>query len=58
MGNKVAITVTPGDAGILKVTCDGEVVFDRHSEDGKYPEFTRMRGIKAAISDYVKAAAV
>ena len=50
--------MTPGDNGVLKVTCDDEVVFDRHNEDGKYPEFTRMRGIKAAISDYVKAAAV
>ena len=57
MGNKAAITLTPGDAGILKVTMDGQTIFDRHAEDGKYPEFTRVGKIKGDVLDHIKAVA-
>ena len=31
-GNNVAITLTPGDSGILKVIAGGEVIFDKDIE--------------------------
>ena len=36
---------------------DGQTIFDRHAEDGKYPEFTRVGRIKGDVVDHVKAVA-
>lgn len=47
-GNKIALTLTPGAAGIFEVKLDGEVVFDKGSI-GRYPELNDAKEIKATI---------
>ena len=47
-GNNVAITLTPGDSGILKVIAGGEVIFDKDIE-GTHPELTRVKEMRTEI---------
>ena len=46
--NNVAITLTPGDSGILKVIAGGEVIFDKDIE-GTHPELTRVKEMRTEI---------
>ena len=50
-GGEVAITVTPGENGILQVFADGDKIFDRADEGGKYPDLTRVKELRAAIRE-------
>jgi len=47
-GNKIKLTLTPGEAGIFEVTLDGDVVFDKGSID-RYPDLNDAKQIKADI---------
>ena len=55
-GNKVAIKLTPGTAGILQVFVGGDKVYDKKEEDGKYPDLPRVKQIRAAVKDKLAAA--
>ncbi|MQF69504.1 hypothetical protein FIM12_04130 [SAR202 cluster bacterium AD-804-J14_MRT_500m] len=55
-GKDVGISLTPGANGRLEVYVDGEKIFDRHEEDGKYPDLTRVRELRAIIEEKVAAA--
>ena len=46
--NNVAITLTPGYSGILKVIAGGEVIFDKDIE-GTHPELTRVKEMRTEI---------
>ena len=49
-GSKVAITITPGESGILQVFVDGEKIFDKN-EEGGHPTLDRVKQLRAAIKD-------
>ena len=55
-GKDVGISLTPAANGRLEVYVDGEKIFDRHEEDGKYPDLTRVREMRAIIEAKVAAA--
>ena len=48
-GTDVAITLTPGTGGILQVFADGETIYDKAKEDGKFPDLPRVKEIRAQI---------
>jgi predicted Rdx family selenoprotein len=49
-GSDLAITLTPAsEAGALEVYLDGEKIFDKGDEDGKYPDLARVRKLKEVI---------
>ncbi len=50
-GKDVSITLTPGTAGILQVFVDGDKIFDKVEEDGKFPDLSRVREMKAVIKE-------
>ena len=54
-GNQVAIKVTPGTGGIFQVFLDGEKIYDKANESGKYPDVPRMKEMKALIKDRIAA---
>jgi len=43
------ISLTPGANGRLEVYLDGEKIFDRKEEEGKYPDLARVRELKQVI---------
>ena len=55
-GSDVAITVTPGDAGVLKVIADGDTIFDK-SDEGGHPNLDRVKIMRTAIREKLDAAA-
>jgi predicted Rdx family selenoprotein len=54
-GNQIAITLTPAGGGTLEVLLDGEKIFDRKAEDGKYPDLTRVRELKKILKEKLAA---
>ena len=48
-GKEVAIKLTPGTGGIFQVFADGEKIYDKAEEDGKYPDLPRVKQIRAVI---------
>ena len=48
-GSDTAISLTPGDAGVLTVTVDGEMIFDK-SVEGGHPDLDRVKEMKTFIS--------
>ena len=42
-GNSAGISLTPAINGRLEVYLDGDKIFDRKEEDGKYPDLSRVR---------------
>ena len=54
-GPDAAISLTPGANGRLEVYLDGEKIFDRKEEDGKYPDLKRVRELKAQIQEKLDA---
>ena len=54
-GPDAAISLTPGANGRLEVYLDGEKIFDRKEEDGKYPDLKRVRELKAKIQEKLDA---
>jgi len=49
-GTDVAITLTPGDAGVLTVHVEGEKIFDKN-EEGGHPDLNRLKELKAIVKD-------
>ncbi len=59
-GADAGISLTPGANGRLEVYLDGEKIFDRSEEDGKYPDLTRVKQLRDVIQaklDSVEVAA-
>jgi predicted Rdx family selenoprotein len=59
-GAEAGISLTPGANGRLEVYLDGEKIFDRSEEDGKYPDLTRVKQLRDVIQaklDSVEVAA-
>ncbi len=48
-GSDIGISLTPGANGRLEVYLDGEKIFDRSEEDGKYPDLTRVKQLRDVI---------
>ena len=48
-GADAGISLTPGANGRLEVYLDGEKIFDRSEEDGKYPDLTRVKQLRDVI---------
>jgi predicted Rdx family selenoprotein len=48
-GPDVGISLTPGANGRHEVYLDGEKIFDRKEEGGKYPDLARVRQLKQVI---------
>ena len=57
-GKDVAISMTPADNGRLEVYLDGDKIFDRKEEDGKYPDLSRVRELRTIIQEKVDSALV
>ena len=53
-GKEVAITLTPGENGILQVFVDGDKIFDK-KEDGGHPNLDRVKQMKAIIKERLTA---
>ncbi len=51
-GNKIKLTLTPGEAGIFEVKLDGNTVFDKGSV-GRYPDLNDAKEIKATVINQV-----
>lgn len=51
-GSDTAISLIPGDAGVLTVTVDGDMIFDK-SVEGGHPDLDRVKEMKAFISQKV-----
>jgi selenoprotein W-related protein len=49
-GTDVAITLTPGDNGVLTVHVDGDKIFDK-KEEGGHPELNRLKELKAIVKE-------
>ena len=49
-GNAIALTITPGEAGVLQVFAGGDKIFDKEDEGG-HPELTRVKAMRAAIRE-------
>ena len=54
-GKEVAIKLTPGVAGILQVYVDGDKIFDKKEEDGKFPDLPRVKQMRAIVRDRLDA---
>jgi len=52
----VGITITPVHDGRLEVYVNGDKVFDRKEEGGKYPGLDRVREIKSLIKQKLEVA--
>ncbi len=57
-GADIGISLTPGANGRLEVYLDGEKIFDRSEEDGKYPDLTRVKELRDVIQAKVDSLAV
>jgi predicted Rdx family selenoprotein len=55
-GGDVAITITPGVAGILQVFVDGDKIYDKKEEDNQTPHLNRVKELKAIVKDRLGAA--
>ncbi len=49
-GGDVAITMTPGDAGVLQVIAEGDKIFDK-ADEGGHPNLDRVKIMRAAIRE-------
>lgn len=54
-GSDLAITITASGDGRLEVYLDGEKIFDRKQEGGKYPDLLRIRALKQVIQKKLDA---
>ena len=48
-GNSVAITLSPGDGGVLQVFLNREKIFDK-SDEG-HPDLSRVKQMRTAIRE-------
>ena len=49
-GTDVAISLTPGDNGVLTVHVDGDKIFDK-TEEGSHPNLDRVKELKAIVKE-------
>ena len=49
-GTDVAISLTPGDNGVLTVHVDGDKIFDK-TEEGSHPNLDRVKELKAIVQE-------
>ena len=54
-GSEAGISLTPGANGRLEVYLDGDKIFDRSEEDGKYPDLTRVKQLRDVIQEKLNA---
>ena len=54
-GTDVAITLTPGEAGVLQVIVDGDKIYDKKEEDNQTPHLNRVKQIRAVIRERLEA---
>ena len=57
MARTQPFTLTPGANGRLEIYLDGEKIFDRKEEDGKYPDLTRVRELRTVIQEKLDSVA-
>jgi predicted Rdx family selenoprotein len=50
-GKEIAITVTPGESGVLQVIVDGDKIFDKKEEGNETPTLTRVKEMRAVIKE-------
>ena len=53
-GSQTAITLTPGDNGVLQVIVDGDKIFDKKDEGNKHPDLNRVKEMRAVVRERVK----
>jgi predicted Rdx family selenoprotein len=56
-GKNVAITLTPGDSGVLQVIVDGEKIFDKMEEGGIHVDLPRLKQMRAHVREKMAATA-
>ena len=56
-GSHIAITLTPGQGGVFKVTLNGEIAFDK-DEVGRYPTLPDAKEVKAKVINMIAAITV
>ena len=49
-GSSIAITLTPGESGVLQVFAGGDKIFDK-ADEGGHPELNRVKAMRAAIRE-------
>ena len=54
-GHDVAVTLTPGEAGVFTVKLDDDLVFDKASEGNQTPHLGRVKEIKAERRNRIDA---
>ncbi len=54
-GADVSITMTPGVGGVLQVFVDGDTLYDKANEDGRFPDLPRVKEIRAQIRRRLEA---
>ena len=57
-GGDIAITITPGDNGVLQLIIDGEKVYDKSEENGQTPHLNRVKEMRGALRERLSSAAV
>ena len=55
-GKEVAISLNPGENGVLQVHVDGEKIFDKKEEDNTHPNLPRVKEMRAIIRERLSAA--
>jgi predicted Rdx family selenoprotein len=55
-GRDVAVKLTPGVSGIFQVFVDGEKIYDKAEEGGKYPDLPRVKQLRAIVKDRLQTA--
>ena len=55
-GNDVAITLTPGENGILQVHVDGKKIFDKEQENSTHPNLPRVKEMRTIIRERLSVA--
>lgn len=59
VGPDVAVTVTPGGNGIFTIAFDGEIVFDKAKNDGKFPDLNgNVKALKKQLQERVSSVPV
>ncbi len=54
-GKDAPVTLIPSSEGRLEVSAGGEILFDRKTEGGVYPEMKRVREIRQQIRQRLEA---
>jgi predicted Rdx family selenoprotein len=53
------VTVTPGGSGVFKIAFDGEIVFDKANNDGKFPDLNgNVKALKKLLQEKVASVPV